>query len=151
MQRSRDDREQDKFVETYGGKTAVRVFIADAEGIALISSKFYINAPISALKLVRAIDKNTVEVADADLNDLALSTSFGLSLQGGPTGSLIDVATFGKVEDAFFNFPNGTQLYLGSAGAIVATPPTTGFLLPIGYSMGAGAIFINISKPILRR
>lgn len=150
MSPNRDDRELAKFVEAFGGETAVRVIITDTQGTPLVKSKYYIDSPISALKVVRFIDKNTVALADADANDLEISTGFGISVQGGPTGSLIEVGTFGKLEDAFFNFPLGTPLYLGASGAITTTPHPN-FLLPIGHGMGAGAIFINFSKPILRR
>jgi hypothetical protein len=150
MSKNRDDRELAKFIESFGGETAVRVIIADSLGTPLVKSKYYIDSPISALKIVRFLDKDTIAVADADANDLELSKGFGITLQGGPTGSYIEVGTFGKVEDAFFNFPLGAPLYLGANGSITTTPHPQ-YLLPIGEGAGAGAIFINIGKPILRR
>ena len=144
-------KEDKKFLLTSEDEVAVRVVIAEKQGLDAIESFYYVNQPISALKIVRAIDKDTIELADITANDFELSRGFAITLQGGPSGSKVKVCTFGKVQDAFFNFPNGVNLFLAPNGEITTTPPPTGFLLNIGHSMGAGAIFINFKDIINRR
>ncbi len=117
----------------------------DSSGGGTVVSKIA-NEAISALKLVVAVDSEKVEIAEPDTHDEA--RVLGLSTTSGSLNDTISVLTFGQIDDVFFNFPINDQLFLGSNGTVTNVPVSTGeILVPIGHSLGAGAIFIDIEKP----
>ena len=115
----------------------------------LSETKTYVET-ISALKLVNATSQTHVQIADPstlfeDSKTLGLATSFGNS------GDQRPIILFGKVEDVSFNYTVNTLLYLDVNGSITDVPPslpTSQFSVNIGYSLGTGAIFLNIQEPI---
>jgi hypothetical protein len=108
-----------------------------------VSRKGVAQETISALRIVReglylADPTTTYENARA----------VGLSVTAGTAGQVIEVLEFGEVEDAFFSFPAGVPLFLGPAGIVTATPPTSGFSFKIGYSLTSTKIQIDLMFPI---
>lgn len=101
---------------------------------------------ISALKIVRAISDTQIAIADNDT--YTKSKAFGVALTASTTGGNVRVQTFGEIKDASFLFPINEPLFLGSNGVITITPPILGFVINIGYSLGNGAIFIDINEQI---
>jgi len=111
----------------------------------LTETKIYTQT-ISALKLLNAVDGTSVQIAGT--TNYAQSKVLGIAKFAGNIGDSKSVILFGKVEDATFIWPVNTLLYLDSNGSITDIAPVTGFLVNIGYSLGSGAIFLNIQEPI---
>lgn len=101
---------------------------------------------ISALRLVNATDDTSIELADPSAYTTGIV--LGVALQAGLLGEDIEVLLFGKLEDVSFTFTLNEPLFLTANGVITSTPPTTGFSVNIGHSLGSGAIFVNIKEPI---
>jgi hypothetical protein len=105
---------------------------------------------ISALKIVRAVNATDVIESDAS-STFANAKCLGITLTGASVGNLIRIQFFGAVGDASFNFPVNAPLYLTTDGNITDVAPdgvTYNFNTTIGYSLGAGAIFIDLQEPI---
>lgn len=100
---------------------------------------------ISALKLVKLNASDMFEIADKELYEDALVV--GIAITAGAAGATIKAVATGIVEDLAFNFPLNDLLFLGNNGTITNIAPTTGHNVPVGYSLGTGAIFLNIEKP----
>ena len=100
---------------------------------------------ISALRVVRQSDKDTIVTADS--STYTNSVPLGVSISSGATGVDIEVIQRGQINDFFFNFALNEPLFLGSNGMITVTPPTSGFVTQIGHGLGAGAIYIDLQKP----
>lgn len=101
---------------------------------------------ISALQLVTLTSNTNCKLADNGTYDDALV--LGVALNGGGIGTTIEILSFGVLEDPFFTYALNDVLFLNSSGTITNTPPTTGFSTTIGQSLGTGAIFITVERPI---
>lgn len=104
------------------------------------------NETISALNIVY-LDTSTTCVK-ADNTTYTSAIPVGIALSSGILGDTIEILELGIVNDASFLFGLNVPIYLGLNGAITATPPSSGYLVKIGYGLGSGAIFIKIEKPI---
>lgn len=103
---------------------------------------------ISALKIVRAL--NATDVLKSESNStFANAKCLGITLTGATSGNNIRIQFFGAVGDASFNFPVNAPLYLTTDGNITDDASLlTVYNTTIGYSLGAGAIFIDLQEPI---
>lgn len=126
-------------------------YFEESESIVNDSAKFLVDdrvlaENISALKLVRAINESEIVLAEPTTYNE--SKVLGVTLQGGVTTDEVEVLLFGKLEDPSFNFPLNEPLFLTTNGTITDVPPVTGFSANIGYSLGLGAIFINVQEQV---
>lgn len=103
---------------------------------------------ISALSLVAL--NSTGQLVLADQQNNSKREVIGLALTGGIAGAEIEVLQFGLITDSFFTQTVGSKIFLGLSGAIVTTPPTTGWLVPIGYVVSDCTLNIDIDTPIYR-
>lgn len=101
---------------------------------------------VSALKVVTATSQTNLKLADK--SSFTDAQSLGVSISSGNMGEKIKFVSFGQIDDSSFNFPLKEPLFLGDNGLITATPPTTGFVTTVGYSLGLGSIFVDIEEPI---
>ena len=113
---------------------------------ALTISKVY-SENINRLQLVSASSPTDIQVADDGTIEEA--TVMGVCLEDGLTGVTGRIHILGVLEDPSFAYAVNAPLFLGTSGAITDTPTTISgkFVTQIGYSLGSGAIFINISEP----
>lgn len=102
---------------------------------------------ISATKLIYFT--STTSGGLADFQNSSKKDAVGIALTSATVGNLFDVLLFGRVEDSFFNFPLNDGLFLGNNGMVTNVAPTTDFSVRVGKSLGSGAIFINIERPII--
>lgn len=102
---------------------------------------------VSALKLIYQSSPTNGGLGNSQIN--AKKDVVGISVSAAVTGNLFEVLLFGRVEDAFFNYPVNTSLYLDIDGNITDISPTTGYSVLIGKGLGTGAIFIDIERPII--
>ena len=115
------------------------------------SENTVIRLPIEQVSALRAVrSTSSVNIAKADPNGgFEDAVVLGVSIQTGFVGVKTTVKIFGELKDPFFNYPLYDKLYLATDGAITNTPPATEtFQTTIGYSLGQGAIFIDIKEPI---
>ena len=98
---------------------------------------------VSALKLVYAIDANTVMIGSSS-GSINQARIFGVAITAATLNQSMQIQTFGVLRDSSFAFPANVPVYLSPTGSITSTPPTTGYQTVVGYSQGPGSIFINI-------
>lgn len=73
----------------------------------------------------------------------------GVVSTGASIGLGADVTSSGKVTNPAWSLSDGL-VYLGLAGQITQTPPTTGVFLKIGTALDSTTISVDIETPILR-
>jgi len=72
----------------------------------------------------------------------------GISLNAAATGETVNIATSGRVDEPSWSWPVGKPIFLGTDGALVVTPPTTGYLLRVGISLAPTALLVQLTAPI---
>lgn len=102
---------------------------------------------ISANKAVRLSDSLTCMLADN--SSIMTGTVVGISLNSGNTNDVIQILTFGNIEDPFFNFGLNELIFLGANGNLTNIAPTSGVLTLIGNGLGNGSIFVKIKDLIV--
>lgn len=102
---------------------------------------------ISALNMLRLFDADTVVKSsnDGTRNE---AKCIGIALTSGNTGDVIRVLILGLVSDAFFSYPAGTLLFLGTNGTITDIAPSTGYSAIIGEVPATGVFILSINEPI---
>jgi hypothetical protein len=99
---------------------------------------------IPALSLVYIYSDGTIRKGQTTTSAQALVV--GVTSASVAAGGAVLVQLFGELDNPAFTFSPNLSLFLNNNGVISATPPTTGFLMPIGQSLSVGSIFINIGK-----
>ena len=118
------------------------------ESVEKVSLERTSDQAISALKAVRLTSDTNVDLADSGgTYEEAITAGIATSTTAS-AGQVIDVQSYGLLEDPFFTFPLNDLLFLGSGGTITNVAPTSGHRVVIGKSLGTGSIFINIEEPI---
>lgn len=95
-------------------------------------------AAIGALKAVRIATSGQAELADKNSNPEVV----GLTITAAASGDDIDVRLGGPVVDLSWNWAEG-PVWLGSAGTLTQTPPTTGHLVVVGRSAGPTRLIVD--------
>jgi hypothetical protein len=121
--------------------------VEEALSSRVLKSSLIADEVISALRIVYQTSSN--HAALADYQNGSKKDAVGISLTSANIGGSVDVLFFGRVEDSFFNFPLNDNLFLGNNGIITNVTPVSDYSVRIGKSLGAGAIFINIERPII--
>ena len=104
---------------------------------------------LSALRAVIINGDDKFEYADP--STFEGSQVAGILLGAAPIGTSVKAQLYGRLEDSYFNFPLHDDLYLGSNGIVTNIAPElpTPHSVLLGYSLGPGAIFIRIERPII--
>ncbi len=71
----------------------------------------------------------------------------GIALNSAIADSAVQVQSFGEVEEPTWNWSDG-PVYLGNAGQLTQTVPTTGYLLSIGTATAPTVLRVNLGAPI---
>ncbi len=86
----------------------------------------------------------------ASNNDLMTAQSVhGITTQAGNSGEDVSVTTEGVVTNSGWAWSGNQNLYLGVAGVVTDTPPTSGFILRVGYATGAQSMYVDIGTIIV--
>lgn len=80
----------------------------------------------------------------------AMDATLGLTLQAGILGAAVGVLFYGEYKFNGWNWIPKKPIFLGTNGQITQTPPTTGFLLRLGFASESDEIVLRIDRPILR-
>jgi len=121
--------------------------VEEALSARVLQTKLIASETISALRLVYQTSPG--EAALADYQNATKKDVVGIALTSATVGNEVVVLYFGRVVDAFFNFPLNDSLFLGNNGIVTNVPPASDYSVRIGKSLGSGAIFINIERPII--
>ena len=129
---------------------AVEVVIANPAEVPvpkLSVNKIY-GESLAGLKLVVA--SSPTEVVSANIDSYNNARVFGITTEVGLITETHPILILGIVDDVSLNYPVNTPLFLGAGGDITDTPTTISgeFITEIGYSLGAGSIFISLSEPM---
>lgn len=73
----------------------------------------------------------------------------GLTLSAAISDALVNIQTFGVLQDPSFSFDMTKPIYLGNNGNLSQVYPTSGFVLQIGYPVAVNAIMIELQMPII--
>lgn len=136
-------------VETPTYEVTISAALPSVPGAERLTETRTANETISALQLVTAISDTHIEVAEPDTYNNA--TALGVALGAGTIGQQVPILLFGKLEDPLFTFPVNDPLFLHPSGLIsniAPALPTESFSTMVGFSLGSGAIFVNIERPI---
>lgn len=129
------------YSSTHGGGSA-----QDALSAKTLKIQLNANDNISALKAIYQVSPEAGDNADYRIE--SKKDVIGISLTAAVTGNQFDVLLFGRIEDNGFNYEVNELLFLGQDGNITNVAPASGYSVLIGKGLGAGAIFINIERPI---
>lgn len=108
--------------------------------------EFTANGTISGNKAIRIVSGKVVY---ADSTTSFAGDVFGFSINGATDGNPVYVRAFGEL-DSFSGLTIDGEYFLGTAGAITLTPPTTGLLVKLGHAISATTLFINPGTPVIR-
>lgn len=94
--------------------------------------------------VVRPTDDHTVKLAIQD-GTLEESMVLGIVTKSGLLGEQVKVCLLGALTwPAFSVFPINRPLYLDGTGLITDDRPTSGYIVPVGKSLGGNTIMIQI-------
>lgn len=102
---------------------------------------------ISALRAVRVFDGKAFYVNSSTASDASLVT--GISITGASAGADVLVQVGGEVIDNSWSWTEGT-IYVGTAGGLTQTLPTTGFICGIARALAPSRLLVDVQYSILR-
>lgn len=111
------------------------------------TSNYVYGETISALKAVVIIDGEAF-LADST-NAAHRGLVCGVAVTAATTGNLGTIRFLGAMSDAVWNW-TGPQLFVGTNGTLVESPPTSGFSQVVARVEASNTIFINPFQPIER-
>jgi len=88
----------------------------------------------------------------ADGTDLNTSRSIiGMTTEAVPAGINPIILFEGPHSDISWNWNVAVDvsLFLGANGLITQTPPTSGYVLRVGFATSAQSLFLHLSEPII--
>lgn len=118
-----------------GGGTTSKIIASEIAGTVLSGHRVLVKN--SSGQMVEA-DKNT----PAHMHRVA-----GVGINSASAGSTVQVQSFGELVEPTWNLVEG-PVYLGNAGQLTQTAPTTGFLLSIGTAIAPTVLRIQLGAPI---
>lgn len=72
----------------------------------------------------------------------------GISTGAAEADAALVVQTAGEMSEPGWSWAPGAPVYLGDAGVMTQTAPTTGHLVQIGVATATNRLLLNISEPI---
>jgi len=104
--------------------------------------------PVAAFSVMYDVDGYHADIADsADV--IHESTVIGIVQSGVTAGEVVPLTRQGVFEDPTLSIPLG-RLFLGTAGAIVNTPPAHGIMVQVGFAASRNNAVIDV-QPAIRR
>lgn len=100
---------------------------------------------LSALRGVRSTGANTVEYCDSSITSHSYSF-LGITATAG--SSNIIIRTSGEL-DGFMGLTPNAPVYLSINGYLTQVPPTSGFLLRVGFARTSTVLYIDPGRPII--
>ena len=101
---------------------------------------------ITALRALRKEADGLVYIADSS-NVSHMTHVYGISRQSVSIGTDLNVIIFGEFIDTGLLFAGEIPIFINGAGVLSTTPPSTGFIIDLGYMSDANTMFVNIQEP----
>lgn len=122
--------------------------LVNFNGALAADTQFYTaSGTISGDKVVCVTATNDVAIADA--STVVAGSVVGISRQGVASGAQVAVQSAGRVTGLTGLTPAAVY-YLGTAGALTATPPASGVVQPMGVALNATTLVLVIGVPVQR-
>ena len=123
-----------------------------AEGpIYFISSEFVTiktaGQVLSANKVIVLNSVGKAIFADKDNLDHFFKV-YGVTKESAVLDETVEITTYGEHENNTWSWELDKAIYLSAGGELTQSPPTTGFILEIGFPVTATKIFVNIKSSI---
>lgn len=116
-------------------------------GTALYSPEYPASVALSALRVVRVAD-GQLAYASSDSPSHAF-TVLGILASAVAQGANAAPLTEGTLTDSAWAWTVGTPIWLGVAGQLTQTPPTSGFLLQVAIAKTPTQIDFEIQEPTI--
>lgn len=114
-----------------------------AQGVLLLLAA----EPIGGHKAVRIVAGGRARLASS--SDVTQAGSvLGVSLTAADEGGSLNVRIIGEIEEPSWSWAPG-PVFLGLAGSLVQTPPSSGFIQQIGTAKSATILVVSLSTPIV--
>lgn len=99
----------------------------------------------------RVVVLNAAEEAIyADNSDLThVDKVLGLSLGAAAIGDQFNVIRLGDVSEPSWNWALDQPVFLSTAGQLTQVPPTTGFLLVVGFPIAPTKLYVDIGESVV--
>jgi hypothetical protein len=101
---------------------------------------------IEAGKVVALRSDGSIEPADHN-TPAHWSRLAGVMIEAVAAGETARVQVDGLMRDAGWSWEPGAPVFVGSAGNLTQTPPTTGFVQHIGFSVGSDTVLVQVEIP----
>ena len=102
---------------------------------------------ISANTAIALVNGQAVPAQSGDVSQAG--NVVGISQNGGPAGTLIDIQQLGEMSLSSWNWVLGNPIFVGPNGPLTQTPPTAGFSQIVGVPISATSISIGLQAPVL--
>lgn len=73
----------------------------------------------------------------------------GITTTSSLIGTEVEVVTAGEVIESSWNWDTSKTIYLGAAGSLTQTVPTSGFIMKIGYPILPTSMIIELGIPFI--
>jgi hypothetical protein len=128
--------------------TIVEVGIQGSPGASASDPTFPAASTLSGHRALKLNIDGKVEYASSDdLSDVR--KVIGVGLNAATLDNPITVKGQGEIEESSWSWTPELPIYLGVAGALTQSPPSTGFVQILGTAISATKMFVNIEAPIL--
>ena len=115
-------------------------------GIAFTS--YSASGNLGGHRAVRAAFSASVRYADSATKADA-SAVLGISLGAASDGTSINIATAGEIVEPSWAWTEGLPIFVGLAGALTQSPPSSGFQLVVGTATSPTSMSVSIKQPII--
>lgn len=105
------------------------------------------SSAISGHRAVRERSDGAVEYADP-ATPSGLTTVLGITSGAASGGAPVTIVTTGEMDEQTWSWTPGGLIYLGAAGALTQTAPTSGSLMVLGVATSATSMLVRIAAPI---
>lgn len=104
--------------------------------------------PISGHRAVTILADGLVYYADHDTLD-DIPNVMGISMNAAVEGDPVDILVFGEMIEPSWSWTERRAIFLGSAGHLTQAPPTTGFLMEVGFAVTPQKIMVELKPAIV--
>ena len=141
---------RDTITKDSNGDSAQRVVIGNQPINVTVTNNNQYNCAIAGenISALKCLVQSTGNVLLAEPDTHENATVLGISISAGSTGNEVKYVIAGELYDTAFTFALNEQLYLSTNGTITNVAPVSGFRTKVGFSLGPGAIMVQIEEPI---